>query len=83
MINELLVVCSVLAYSPEELQFVLDIRTADRDQGAIWVISTRLQKFMKKTLDKREVNIRILRIVRDPDLFPYGFSNNNSLFAYK
>ncbi|XP_050540185.1 protein yellow-like [Daktulosphaira vitifoliae] len=72
----------VLAYSPEELQYVLDIRSADRDQSAIWLISTRLQKFVRKTLDKREVNIRLMRITRTPDI-PYGFNNNNSLLLFK
>lgn len=78
----ILCVSSVLAYSPEELQFVLDIRSADRDQGAIWVISTRLQKYFKKTLDKNDVNIRIMRIQRVPDFLPYAF-NNNSLLLFK
>jgi len=73
---------SVLAYSPEELQFVLDIRSADRDQSAIWVISTRLQKYFRRTLNKKEVNIRIMRILRVPDFTPYAF-NNNSLLLFK
>jgi len=76
-------VFSVLAYSPEELQFVLDIRSADRDQNAIWVVSSRLHRYFKKTLDKREVNIRIMRIVREPELLPYAFNNNNSLLLFK
>ncbi|XP_001948479.1 protein yellow [Acyrthosiphon pisum] len=73
----------VLAYSPEELQFVLDIRSADRDQGAIWLVSSRLQRYFKKTLDKREVNIRIMRILREPEFLPYAFNNNNSLLLFK
>lgn len=52
----------MLAYNPGLLQFVLDIRVADRDAGNLWLISTRFQKFFRRTVNPREVNLRIMRI---------------------
>nr|XP_018907408.1 PREDICTED: protein yellow-like [Bemisia tabaci] len=78
----------VVAYDAEALQFVLDIRAADRDGGALWMISTRLQKFMRQSLNSREVNIRLMRVVpQHPNPYrsiPYSgyspaFANNTLL----
>ncbi|XP_034247949.1 protein yellow-like [Thrips palmi] len=52
----------VLAYNPALLQFVLDLRVADRDAGNLWLISTRFQKFFRRTVNPREVNLRVMRI---------------------
>ncbi|KAG8306801.1 hypothetical protein J6590_038735 [Homalodisca vitripennis] len=57
----------VLAHDPDQLQFVLDIRSAERDRGILWVVSTRLQKFLKRTINSHEVNLRILRVISGPN----------------
>lgn len=57
----------VLALDPDQLQFVLDIRSAERDRGNLWVISTRLQKFLRRTVSANEVNLRIMRVVTGPE----------------
>lgn len=56
----------MLAHDPDQLQFVLDIRSAERDRGELWVVSTRLQKFLRKTVSPHEVNLRIMRVVGVP-----------------
>jgi len=53
----------VLAHDPDQLQFVLDIRSAERDHGELWVVSTRLQKFLRRTVSGAEVNLRIMKVV--------------------
>lgn len=52
----------VLAFSPEQLQFVAEVRWAERDGGNVWALSSRFQKFFKRQVDPREINIRIMRI---------------------
>ncbi|EEB16617.1 major royal jelly protein 4 precursor, putative [Pediculus humanus corporis] len=52
----------VLAYDPEILQFVSELLVAYRDNGNLWLLSTRFQKFFKRTVDPREINLRIMRL---------------------
>ncbi|XP_034181033.2 dopaminechrome tautomerase [Osmia lignaria lignaria] len=52
----------ILAYSPEKLQFVAEIRWADHDKGNFWIMSTRFQKFFRKEVNVRDINIRIMRL---------------------
>ena len=59
----------ILAYSPEQLQFAAEVRWAERDNGNIWVLTSRFQKFFKKQVNTRDTNIRILRI-RPEDILP-------------
>ncbi|XP_016838706.1 yellow-e isoform X1 [Nasonia vitripennis] len=59
----------ILAYSPELLQFAAEVRWVDRDNGNIWALTTRFQKFFKKQVNPRDVNIRVLRI-RSEDIVP-------------
>ncbi|XP_026683472.1 protein yellow [Diaphorina citri] len=66
-------------YSPELLQFPLDIRSVDRDSGTIWVITTRFQKFFKKTVSNKEINIRLMRITKPIDEVVRSLSNNSLL----
>ncbi|KAK9499782.1 hypothetical protein O3M35_002754 [Rhynocoris fuscipes] len=66
----------VLAYSPTMLQIVTDIRSATRDGGNIWLVSTRLQKFFRQTINPQEVHIRVMRMVADPPPL------NNTYFYY-
>ncbi|KAF9424041.1 hypothetical protein HW555_000750 [Spodoptera exigua] len=53
----------VLAQDPEKLQFCAEVRWAERDNGAIWALSTRFHKFFRRSASKHETNIRILRVV--------------------
>lgn len=53
----------LLAQDPEKLQFCAEVRWAERDNGAIWAVSTRFHKFFKRTASKHEINIRIIRVV--------------------
>uniref|UniRef100_A0A8D8M2Z7 Protein yellow n=1 Tax=Cacopsylla melanoneura TaxID=428564 RepID=A0A8D8M2Z7_9HEMI len=69
----------VLAYSPELLQFPLDIRSVDRDSGTIWIITTRFQKFFKKTVSNKEINIRLMRITKPIDDVVRSLPNNSLL----
>lgn len=80
----------ILAYTPEKLQFVAEIRWAERDNGNIWVMSTKFQKFFKQEVNARDINIRIMRLIsmqqsthKNPILnsfaqsyFPSQFYNN-------
>ncbi|KAL1452806.1 hypothetical protein WDU94_007001 [Cyamophila willieti] len=69
----------VLAYSPELLQFPLDVRSVDRDSGTIWLITTRFQKFFKQTLSNKETNFRLMRITKPIDDVVRSLSNNSLL----
>lgn len=55
-------VTRVLAYDPEQLQFVADIRTTERDPGAIYVLSSRFHRYFLKNLNPGEANVRIMRL---------------------
>ncbi|XP_058808632.1 protein yellow-like [Phymastichus coffea] len=60
----------ILAYSPEQLQFAAEVRWVERDSGNVWALSTRFQKFFQKTINARDMNLRILRI-RAEDVIPH------------
>ncbi|CAH1390745.1 unnamed protein product [Nezara viridula] len=66
----------VISYSPELLQVVLDFRPADRDSGNIWLLSTRMQKFFRRTINPEETNLRVMRLIPTQDVF------NNTLLYY-
>ncbi|VVD02006.1 protein yellow-like [Leptidea sinapis] len=53
----------VLAQDPEKLQFCAEVRWAERDNGAVWVLSSRFHKFFKRSVSKNEINIRIMRVI--------------------
>ncbi|XKL69266.1 hypothetical protein PGB90_007035 [Kerria lacca] len=72
----------VLAYDPELLQFPLDIRVSERDNGNIWIITTKFQKFFRKTVNGQEFNLRILRIKRPVEPL-YGHNNSSIYFNKK
>jgi len=63
MTSMLFYVYRVKAYNPNLLQFVLDLVV---EPDAIIGVSTRFQKFIRKTLTAEEVNQRILRIDSSP-----------------
>ncbi|CAB3230097.1 unnamed protein product [Arctia plantaginis] len=52
----------VLAQDAEKLQFCAEVRWAERDNGAVWALSTRFHKFFRRSASKHEINIRILRV---------------------
>ncbi|XP_011310780.1 uncharacterized protein yellow-e [Fopius arisanus] len=52
----------IIAYQPEQFQFVAELRLVDRDDGNIWLLSTRFQKFFNRRVNNQEINLRILRI---------------------
>ncbi|XP_063618525.1 protein yellow [Cydia splendana] len=63
----------VLAQDPEKLQFCAEVRWAERDNGAVWALSTRFHKYFKRQVNKHEIHIRIVRIVEGgfPALQPH------------
>ncbi|XP_057331492.1 protein yellow [Microplitis mediator] len=52
----------VLAFSPEKLQFVAELMWFERDNGNIWILSSRFQKYYNQNIDPRDINPRLLRI---------------------
>nr|ADX87355.1 yellow-e [Heliconius numata] len=52
----------VLAQDSEKLQFCAEVRWAERDNGAVWALSTRFHKYFKRSVSKHEINVRVLRV---------------------
>nr|XP_033340389.1 major royal jelly protein 1-like [Megalopta genalis] len=52
-----------LAYSPQKLQFVAEIRREDQDHGNFWIMSTSFQKFFRREVNPHTINIRLMRLV--------------------
>lgn len=50
----------ILAYDPEQLQFCAELRW--KNDGYLWLLSTKFQKFFLKTVSSHDVNLRIIRI---------------------
>ncbi|XP_018570738.1 protein yellow-like [Anoplophora glabripennis] len=50
----------LLAYDSEKLQFPAELRWLN--DGSVWLLSTRFQKFFKRTIISSEINLRIIRI---------------------
>ncbi|XP_026752252.1 protein yellow-like [Galleria mellonella] len=63
----------LLAMDAEKLQFCAEVRWAERDHGSVWALSTRFHKFFRRTVNKNEINVRILRIPENgfPSLQPH------------
>ncbi|XP_050083037.1 major royal jelly protein 1-like [Anopheles aquasalis] len=53
---------SILAQDQEKIQFAADLRTPDRDETALYVLTSKFHRFFLKNLDANEFNTRILRI---------------------
>ncbi|XP_076169514.1 protein yellow [Ptiloglossa arizonensis] len=68
-----------LIQSPEKLQFVAEIRWAERDNGNIWLLSSRFQKFFRREVNPRDINIRIMRLIPTPFLSYVRHLGNNIL----
>ncbi|XP_076684599.1 dopaminechrome tautomerase isoform X2 [Andrena cerasifolii] len=68
----------ILAYSPEKLQFVAEIRWTDQDNGNFWILTTRFQKFFNRQVNSREINIRIMRLMPEQHPLKNGALNSYS-----
>ncbi|KAF5288322.1 hypothetical protein FQR65_LT12056 [Abscondita terminalis] len=68
----------LVTYDQERLQFVADIRWASED-GNLWLISTRFQKFFRRSLNPNDYNVRVLRI----SLGPSDSGTTNNIFFKK
>ncbi|XP_053674353.1 protein yellow-like [Anopheles nili] len=53
---------SILAQDQQKIQFAADLRTPDRDNTALYVLTSKFHRFFLKNLDSKEFNTRILRI---------------------
>ncbi|KAH0560530.1 hypothetical protein KQX54_005529 [Cotesia glomerata] len=61
----------VLAFSAEKLQFVAELMWYERDNGNIWILSSRFQKYYNRQVNPQEINPRLLRIrSKSPLLVP-------------
>ncbi|KAK4874680.1 hypothetical protein RN001_014040 [Aquatica leii] len=65
----------LVSYDQERLQFVADMRWNPED-GNLWIVSTRFQKFFRRSLNTNDFNIRVLRISTSPSTI----GNNNVFF---
>lgn len=65
----------LIAYDPARLQFPAEIRWVEHDSDALYVLSTRFQKFFRRTVSPTEINLRIVRIPLGSRL-SHGFGNN-------
>ncbi|XP_003708509.1 dopaminechrome tautomerase [Megachile rotundata] len=66
----------IVAYNPEKLQFVAEIRWADHDNGNFWLLSSRFQKFFRKEVNVRDVNIRIMRLMPEQYSLKHAILNS-------
>ncbi|XP_049854825.1 protein yellow-like [Schistocerca gregaria] len=74
---------TVVAYSPDLIQFSSELILAPRDDYSVWMLSSRFQKFFRRTYNPHEINMRILRIRLAPAVGPYfgpGLLNNTLVF---
>ncbi|RZB40748.1 yellow-e, partial [Asbolus verrucosus] len=55
----------LIAYDPEKLQFAAELMWHAED-NSVWLLSTRFQKFFRRTLSPSEVNFRLIRIHTSP-----------------
>ncbi|XP_017778768.1 PREDICTED: protein yellow-like [Nicrophorus vespilloides] len=69
----------LLAFDPQKLQFLAEIRWAEKDGGNVWALSTRFQKFFRRTVNGNEINLRIVRV---PKATEPQFPLSNSLLYF-
>ncbi|XP_052903380.1 major royal jelly protein 1-like [Anopheles moucheti] len=53
---------SLLAQDKEKIQFAADLRTPERDDSALYILTSKFHRFYLKNLNPNEFNTRILRI---------------------
>ncbi|XP_045478064.1 major royal jelly protein 1 [Harmonia axyridis] len=68
---------TLAAYNPDLLQFLAEIRWNNRDSN-IYMLSTRFQKFFRRSVSAGEVNLRIIRLRPRTSLAP--IANNNHIY---
>ncbi|XP_066258336.1 dopaminechrome tautomerase [Euwallacea similis] len=66
---------NLIAYDPTLIQFASELRWID---GEVWLLTTRFQKFFKRTVTPNEVNLRVIRLPQIGASF--GSLNNNLYF---
>ncbi|XP_023023845.2 dopaminechrome tautomerase [Leptinotarsa decemlineata] len=64
----------ILANDPVNLQFVPDIRW--KEDGSIYILSSRFHKFYRRTVTPKEINLRILKVTPQR----YIFENVNNFY---
>lgn len=67
----------LVAYDRQRLQFPAEIRWAEKDGGSIYMLTTRFQKYFKRTVRAEEINLRIIRITNRAQT---NFPVNNNIF---
>ncbi|XP_074031974.1 yellow-e isoform X1 [Leptinotarsa decemlineata] len=63
----------LLAYDPEKLQFLAELRW--KSDGTLWILSTRFQKFFLRTVSPLEINLRVIRVFPKNGI-SHGVTNN-------
>ncbi|XP_022917061.2 dopaminechrome tautomerase [Onthophagus taurus] len=51
----------LLAFDRKRLQFPAELRWMNHDPDSVWALTTRFQRFFKRTVKNNEVNLRIVR----------------------
>lgn len=59
----------VISFDEESLQFVADMTFSRYDPGALYILSSKFQRFFLKNLNSNEINTRILRIQHVPSSY--------------
>lgn len=72
---------SVLAYDPERLQFAADMPTPKRDPGALYILTSKFQRFFLKNVNANEYNTRILRVPGVAAEYPHQYPSYNFNFG--
>nr|BDD85301.1 yellow-e2 protein [Ischnura senegalensis] len=69
----------VVASDEARLQFAAELRVDDAGDGALWLLSTRFQKYFLNTVNAREVNLRVIRIPLHPEHVIHARSTNATI----
>ncbi|KAH1016384.1 hypothetical protein HUJ04_007611 [Dendroctonus ponderosae] len=65
---------SIVAFDPNLIQFASELRWIE---GSLWFLSTRFQKFFKRTVTPNEINLRVIRVPNT------NYNNLNNNFPIK
>ncbi|KAB0793458.1 hypothetical protein PPYR_13078 [Photinus pyralis] len=65
----------LVAYDQDRLQFVADIKWNPHESD-LWVLSSRFQKYFRRSINPNEVNVRVLRITGNAS----NLGNSNAFF---
>ncbi|KAJ8924278.1 hypothetical protein NQ315_007070 [Exocentrus adspersus] len=64
----------LLAHDPINLQFTAELRW--KEDGSLWILSSRFHRFFKRTVTPNEINLRIMRIKFARPVFPHQALSN-------